>query len=403
MITKTCLYIYTRFCFLNMNNDKINDLILRYLSGECTPDDEEELLAWSNSSNENSNYFQNIKYTWLAAEYFREEPTFEVEDGLHKLELTLTSKTTSGSKHQLSKSFSYSTTFRKALKYAAIYVLVFLTGGISSFILYRTIVREQKAVVCYYEVPIGSKGIAVLPDGSHVWLNAGSKLSYATNYNSENRTVTLTGEGFFDVITNPKKPFIVKAKGLDIKAYGTAFNVKAYKEDKEVVTTLVRGKVIIEGKDEKNKSFTIQMKPKQTAICLTVNHYYISYRTDKKPVGTYDREEMANPTQETTEPVVIIDKVKTELFTSWKDKRWLIENARFLDLLKELERRYNVSFLINSEELKKYHFSGTIQDESIEQVMSILQLTLPVKYFITKNQIEIKIDQELMHKYRQAM
>ncbi len=386
-----------------MDNDKINDLILRYLSGEFTPDDEKELLAWSDTSNDNSNYFQNIKYTWLAAEQLREEPNFEVEDGLNKLILKLTSKTTSGAEHQLSKSFSYSTTFQKVLKYAAIYVLVFLTGGISSFILYRTFVRGQKTTVCYYEVPIGSKGMAVLPDGSHIWLNAGSKLGYSTDYNNQNRIVTLVGEGFFDVITNPKKPFIVKAKGLDIKAYGTAFNVKAYKEDKEVVTTLVRGKVIIEGKDEKNKSFTIQMKPKQSAICFTVKHYYSSDRTHKKPEGTDAKEEMTKPTHETTEPVIVIDAVKTELFTSWKDKRWLIENASFLNLLTELERRYNVSFLINSEEFKKYHFSGTIQDESIEQVMSILQLTLPVKYFINKNQIELKIDKELMHKYMQAM
>jgi transmembrane sensor len=88
----------------------------------------------------------------------------------------------------------------------------------------------------------GSKTNLVLPDGTKVWLNAGSNMTYDKDYGVNIREVNLTGEAYFDVIKNPKKPFIIHTGKIDIKVLGTAFNVRCYPDEKNTETSLVRGK-----------------------------------------------------------------------------------------------------------------------------------------------------------------
>ena len=89
----------------------------------------------------------------------------------------------------------------------------------------------------------GSKTNVILPDGSQVWLNAGSKLSYDKNYGNTIREINLTGEAFFDVVHNVEKPFIIHTSKMDIKVLGTRFNVKSYPTDKTTEATLIRGSI----------------------------------------------------------------------------------------------------------------------------------------------------------------
>jgi transmembrane sensor len=385
-----------------MEKEEIDDIILKYLSGECTESERKELLRWSNSSKTNTEYFEKIKYTWVSSAQLRKDPNFETNLAFEDLKKALDGEALKETRYETLNLYSRKKIIQKILKYAAIFILVFTVSSLSSILVYQHLIQKQNKSVCYYEIPLGSKGKAVLPDGTQVWLNAGSKLSYATDYNTGSRTVKLIGEGFFEVVTNPKKPFIVQAKGLDIKAYGTAFNVKAYSDDKEVITTLVRGKVNIEGKDNLNMPFTIQMRPKQCVRYLVTNQFR-NLANNTKETKTETHKILDIDSQKTKDLTIKIDTVKTELYTSWKDDRWVIENAKLLDLIKDLERRFGVNFTINSEELKKYHFSGTLQNENIEQVLNILRLTLPVKYTIQKNKIDLKLDSDLKVKYIQAM
>jgi transmembrane sensor len=387
-----------------MEKERITDIILRLLSGECTESEKKELLTWRNASNANSEYFEKIKYTWISSAQLRKDPAFDSETALNDLRAALTENHDQITSKDSVKPDFQRVFVQKVLKYAAIFILIFLTGGASSVLLFKNLQKKTSVALCYYEIPVGSKGKTVLPDGTQVWLNAGSRLSYATDYDNQSRVVKLEGEGYFDVITNPEKPFVVKAKGLDIKAYGTAFNVKAYTEEKEVVTTLVRGKVFITGKDKQNKSFTVQMKPNQCITYLTDGQSQQSMQSVKEKRESTNTAKIAayKITEESIAPIVTINSVKTELYTSWKDKRWVIENAGLPDFIKELERRYNVIFSIHAEELNGYHFSGTIENESIEQVLTILRFALPLKYTINKNQIDLLPDSELKTKYMRA-
>ncbi len=108
----------------------------------------------------------------------------------------------------------------------------------------------------------GSKSKVELPDGSVVWLNAGSTLTYDKDFGKENRAVTLIGEGFFDVTKNKEKPFIISTESISIKVLGTVFNVKAYKEDKQTETSLIHGSIEVTIKNRPNDKIILSPSEK---------------------------------------------------------------------------------------------------------------------------------------------
>jgi transmembrane sensor len=247
----------------------------------------------------------------------------------------------------------------------------------------------------------GAMSLITLPDGSKAWLNAGSEIVYGDLYNISTREVQLLGEAYFEVVRNPSKPFIVKAGNIAIKALGTSFNVKAYPEDRSVVTTLVNGRVVIEGKDNKNKEFAVDLKPNQTVTYFVDQQDYIEQLKDNR-AAISDRKESGSIHQTEMENLSIIklEQIKPELFTSWKDKNWIIKQQSLGNLCRELERRYAITIEITSENIKKYRFSGIIQNETIEQILYILRNTMPLKYTMEKGKVTIEEDKNMIKEFK---
>ena len=108
----------------------------------------------------------------------------------------------------------------------------------------------------------GSRTRTILPDGSTVWVNAGSHISFDNDFKGQTREVTLNGEAYFDVVKNPKQPFIVHVSGYDIRVLGTAFNVKSYPGDKTIETTLLRGLVQVTKQGETKRPLFFASKSK---------------------------------------------------------------------------------------------------------------------------------------------
>ena len=374
----------------SQDQEKIYELIVKFLSGQSSQEEDERLLTWKNESEENILLFNSLRDCWLMSTQLQTESAFETRKALSKLHANIKSS------HITLKPVIQLTGLGRI---AAALIATFLVGALCSTILFHKSQIVTKAI-CRFEAPKGSRAITYLPDGTKVWLNAGSALEYSTDFNTTKRVVKLTGEGFFKVMTNKAKPFVVMADNIAVKAYGTSFNVKAYPEEKEVITTLVEGKVEIEGKEKNNKSFTYNMVPKQKVV----------YFKEEKQVVTPDQRE-EKKTEETKKietikpkalPIVADANVKTELYTSWKDSLWIIQSEKLEDLALLLERRYNVSIAFTNEEVKKYRFSGTIQHETLEQIFEIMRFTMPVSYFINKGQVSIMQDQSLLKRYKQA-
>ena len=235
-----------------------------------------------------------------------------------------------------------------------------------------------------------------MPDGSRIWVNAGSRISYAPDYSKENREIRLEGEAYFEVTTDPAHPFVVKAKDISIVATGTAFNVSAYKEDNSVITTLVHGVVTISGEHIPEP---IRVAPNQTVE-------YFSGEDARAKMAQSLEESTLTPVSRNISVIASAPAVKVEnnpeIYISWKEDRWVIEGERLESLMHKIERRYNVSVYFTDERIKNYRFNGSFEEETIDEVMKIIHRALPVSYKIDKGIVLLFADKNLQQTFDKA-
>lgn len=198
--------------------------------------------------------------------------------------------------------------------------------------------------------PVGARTMFYLPDGTHGWLNGGSYLKFPEKFHGRTREVDLKGEAYFDVITNSRKPFIVSAKQLDIIATGTSFNVRAWNDVSETEVTLVEGKVdvYLTGNDEREKISSLS--PGQLL-------YHVPSKT-----GTHTR------------------KVNVEKYISWTEGRLIFRDDPFEEVVKRLNRWYNVNIVIKDEVLESYNYVATFEDETLDEILKMLTISAPIRY-----------------------
>jgi ferric-dicitrate binding protein FerR (iron transport regulator) len=379
---------------LENQNNHIEGLIHEYLSGVISQKDKDELFCWLVQEPKNVEFFNQISDIWLSSSVFQNTHDFNAEEAFNRVKDKIDYVNT---EVQVPRRLGIRLTWQKA---AAILIPVILISSLATWLL-STGKTTHAEIPFLFEVPYGSKATVTLPDGSKVALNAGSILTCNDGFGKTNRNLNLVGEGYFNVAKNTKLPFLVRAGRLNIKAVGTSFNIKAYPEDKTIVTTLVKGKVIIEGNDSLNKPFTIEMKPKETVtykktIALADNRQN-KHKPESNIVQSEPQTESVTPTNV---PFIKQDKVKTELYTSWKDERWIIEKQSLENLSKDLERRFNIKILIVSPDISKFHFTGTIENETIEQIMAIMRHTIPINFKIDKGIVTISEDKLLMNEFQ---
>ncbi|MDR6566328.1 FecR family protein [Chitinophaga ginsengisegetis] len=362
----------------NYTQEQADDLIARFLSGNISPDEQAALTHWINATAENQSYFLQLRDAWQAT---AREGNYDAGAAWDSLQY----RTAIEAPLAVNK-------WKYYFRVAASYTLPFLIGGGLVYAWASGKKDNNSNALVTVTSPKGATTKIELSDGTEVWLNAGSKLQYAQSYNLRGREVKLEGEAFFKVHTNAQKPFTVRASDLSILALGTSFNVKAYPEDKTVVTTLVDGEVKIDG-SKTTTPFGLMMKP----------HQHVVY---KKPLSTNDSEQPKTPVSggdsSTAAPIESREVNNTEIYTAWKDGNWIVAAQTMDELAVTMERRFNVKVIFKEQELKEYRFSGTFRQETLEQVLNILKLTAPLKYTIDKGVVTLALDEELREKYNKA-
>ncbi|MGV8138289.1 MAG: FecR family protein [Mangrovibacterium sp.] len=208
--------------------------------------------------------------------------------------------------------------------------------------------------------PKGSVSETILPDSTRVFLNAGSSIRYRASEGIRTREVVLNGEAWFDVKHSLKIPFIVHTGFYDIRVTGTKFNVKAYKEDDEVITTLENGKIQAESANRFRMEKEIVLVPGEQLI----------YKKHDRSLK--------------------VNRVNPPIFSSWKDNKLIFINMSLRELIILLERKYGVDILVTDQDILNYHYDGTLKNETIIEVLNFLQETLPVYYEINDQTIKIK-------------
>ena len=410
---------------IEVDQGNVDELIACFLSNGATPEEQNALLRWIEANSSNRAYYMQAYQAWAGSAQMQQSDVEREAIALRKIHRRISSLVMEDDKKRTADNTVYPSlrgTKQSSLSYNQ-YVTKYVIGKEPKTVILRHVFRYAAAIavllvvstyiIMYhsmspkatvlagestYEAFYGTKAFAALPDGSKVWLNVGSKLSVQAGYNSNDRRVNLSGEAYFEVVSNAGKPFIVQAGNLSVKATGTTFNVKAYPDEKQISATLVEGVIYVEGRDEREKEFSVKVSPGQT-FNYTTPKMMPEENTQKEAVVSERRETLP---QMSASPPMTIKRMNTEAITSWRKNSWIIDNEEFGQLAVLLERRYNVEIRFTSEKLKQYRFSGTIERETIEEIFDLLRYSIPLKYTIEKGVINLKVDKVLEKQYEKA-
>lgn len=230
----------------------------------------------------------------------------------------------------------------------------------------------------------GTRTKIQLPDGTSVWLNGSSKLIYDNNnFGEKFREVTLIGEGYFDVVKNKDKPFIIHANRINIKVTGTAFNVKAYPGEKNTETSLIRGSIEVTVKDMKGK---IMMKPNDKLIISNEEIPAEKGKIITKPaVGS-----IVGNSYILMDHLTLAKNENTVEETAWVQNKLVFDNETFEDVAAKMERWYGVNIHFEDDKLKSQRLTGTFEKETVTEALRALQISTPIfKYKINNQNINI--------------
>lgn len=241
----------------------------------------------------------------------------------------------------------------QALKYAAIILFAIGTWSIYQNYNYSNTIGATQTTI---EVPPGQRTHIILPDGTGVWLNAETRLSYPADFSVKNRKVELRGEGFFEVTSDDKNPFIVKTTLMSVTVLGTKFNVKSY-DDEDSFVSLMEGKVEIVTSDEANR---VTLEPNDHATISLAGEILLSKR-------------------------LAIENINT-----WTSGEFNYLNATLIDIAKDLQRRFNVKIKISNEELAYKVFTYSAEEfTTLDQILRHLKATKELDYKRDKDEITI--------------
>jgi ferric-dicitrate binding protein FerR (iron transport regulator) len=223
----------------------------------------------------------------------------------------------------------------------------------------------------------GAKSRLLLPDGSIVWLNSGSRISYPATFSDSIREVQLEGEAYFDVAKVADRPFIVRTRDLDIRVLGTAFNVKSYPEESRTEATLIRGLVQVSKKGQGQQPAILLHPHEKVVVSKAVEHI---------------------PTKETANPsasdMMVVQLKKNAMDTAVVETAWVynklvFDGEDFGEIAGEMERWFNVKISIHDPAVAKFRFHARFENETVAEVLSALQVSEPFTFKINNNEVDI--------------
>ncbi|MBK6285558.1 MAG: FecR family protein [Draconibacterium sp.] len=359
--------------------ENIKSLFISYLEKNISRQEEDFLIQWIKENPDFLKELNEIRMLWNLSEISGKIDNKHIANEwdlfLHKIE--------KGKSVQLKTKLGF-------MYWLPRVAAVFLLGAVISAAITYTIFSFDNSNLVYQEIntPAGSKSKITLPDGSSVWLNAGSSLRYSNQFGKKDREISLVGEAFFEVAKNRSKIFIVQAHDLSIKAYGTTFNVKSYPEENTVEATLIEGSIEVKRTGlNKNSKDEIILEPNQRVV-----YYKSSNKTEKIQAKEIEScPEKLQPGSDKKQLTYMISKgIDPVPFTSWKEGTLLISSETLAGLAVKLERKYDVKIHFENEALKQIKFSGSLKNETVEQVIEAIGIAAHIDYEIEEREIKFK-------------
>jgi transmembrane sensor len=315
-------------------------LITHILTGEATPEEKEIFYSRLSENEEEEKIFYEVKSLWLHSSMNHHNIDEDSEFELLWNKIKHPKKSRTGLKGLW------------ILQYAAI-ALVFLgIGGLLGYLISQNSHQDTDSGIQKFTALKGSVGIIEFADGTKVWLNSGSQISY--HEIGKQRLAELSGEAYFEIRHKEDFPFSVKANQIIVRDLGTTFNLKAYPGDKLIETSLVEGKADILSNGGNSLA---ALKPGDCAV----------YHLDDNEIE--------------------IVPVTQNVMSAWRDGKFVFRDQRLEDIFVDLSRWYDVKFKFENKEVKNYRYTGTIRKSTTaQQVLKMLKLTANFQYRIIEKQ-----------------
>ena len=324
-----------------------DEILIRYINKHCTATEEKEILEWLKEKDNRQRLFE-LEQIWGLKAEMRFSDKGRMDEAYRQLSRQLC---LSGQIEKREKPIQRFTV-REWWKYAAVLVAVCL---FATNLFYIT--KEEPEAYNTVVVPKGQRVSLLLSDGTTVWLNAESRFSYPAKFSEKYRTVTLEGEGYFEVAHNPKCPFTVKLPMLNIRVLGTKFNFKTPSNGRIVETSLIEGEIKVSGN---NNEGAITLSPGQKVELNTVTKQ------------------------------MKVSETNAALDAIWHNNLIPFKNADIFDIAEVLEKVYGVKIILSPDISPSTTYSGVLKrKDSIEDVLRILQNTIHLQYKIHQETIFI--------------
>jgi len=336
-----------------MSNNRFLELISRKLSGEATTEELGEIEELLSADAEASARFKLLHQYWN--QHDNANQPF-VEEAFEKLKPKLDApikvlpKTTKRLKQNL------------WFGVAAAASVILITGSLL-FIKKnagRDTSTDQQLALIEKKNTKGVKSTMVLPDGTKIWLNADTKLQYPKKFSGNTREVYLSGEAFFEVAKNPRKPFIIHLANGTVKVLGTSFNIRAYDNEKFIEASVATGKVAFIPKHATGR--------KQDTVFLTGENKLRYLFTKEQAIveSTVSKEDMA-----------------------WIGGKLVFRAMSFEEIGAELERAFGKKIVFLSDNARQFRLTGSFQNNSLEEILFYLSKSTEFNYKINNEEVLI--------------
>lgn len=314
-------------------------LVIDSLTGSLTDNTTQELNVWIAASEENRLYYEEMKRTWESLHVLEANELFDKEKAYR-----LFRERTQARKRTLRRVFSY-----------AAVLIPFVLLSYFSFSYYRLSQEKPRILLSDITVPKGSKTQFTLEDGTKIWLNSGTSISFNKDFGKQERRIQLSGEAYLEVARNEAIPFIVETGAISVKVLGTKFNVNAYEENENIKVALLQGSVEL----LTDASSPTLLKPDEIAL--------FNAKTQTMTV-----------------------RKNTEGVTDWLQNRLFFSGETFEEIIWVLERNFNVKVTIKNQSIRHRRFIGDFKNnETIEQIFNVMASDGKFKYKIKGNAIEV--------------
>ena len=318
------------------DRNTIEELLPRYCEGVATEEERLQVEMWMSESDENRRMAKQIHALYLVTDTVNVMKKVDTEKALLKVKSRM-----SGNRHKGTMWWQW------AQRAAAI---LFIPLLVTLMLQYWGGNEQELAQIMEVKTNPGMMTSLTLPDGTLVYLNSESTLSYPSRFDNDTRNVTLQGEAYFEVAKNPEKKFIVSTSHQSqIEVLGTHFNVEAYEKEDRISATLVEGKIgfIYKSNDVSKK---VLMDPGQKLV----------YDSKDNKVQLYS--------------------TSGESEIAWKEGKIIFRNTPLEEGLRMLEKRYNVEFIIKNDRLKGDSFTGTFTNQRLERILEYFQLSSQIRW-----------------------